>query len=134
METTLKLSNALQFAEAWGKAHAAGMQAASTHRPTPMVVGTPLSPFGGGIDYSRETYIVSQGVCGFAWVVIRPANSAFARWAKKTHGLRSGYGGGLHYWIGDFGQAYELKLAYARAFADTLREFGIRAFADSRLD
>lgn len=122
------------FRELWNRAHAAGEAAVRETTPTPMIVGQSADLFGGGIDYSKPTYFVSQGVCGFAWVVIRPANSAFARWAKKTYNLRTGYGGGLHYWISDYGQSYELKQAYGRAFASVLQDAGLRAYCDSRLD
>ena len=30
-----------------------------------MVVGTPTTPLGNDIDYSKETYYVADGLCGF---------------------------------------------------------------------
>ena len=41
--------------------------------PTPMVVGSPTTPLGSDIDYDKKTYYVADGVCGFAWINIKPA-------------------------------------------------------------
>src|SRR5437763_1741627 len=71
---------------------------------------------------------------GFAWVVVRPGNGHFARWARKYGKGRAGYGGGLHIWVREFNQSITRKEAYAIAFAEILREAGVRAFSDSRLD
>ena len=38
--------------------------------PTFMVVGTPTTPLGDDIDYSKDTYYVADGMCGFAWINI----------------------------------------------------------------
>ena len=59
------------------QAHAAGMAAGNGCTPTPMVVGQPTTPLGNDIDYSKETYYVSDGVCGFAWINIKPARGKF---------------------------------------------------------
>ena len=40
--------------------------------PTPMVVGTPTTPLGDDIDYTKDTYYVADGMCGFAWINIKP--------------------------------------------------------------
>ena len=77
---------------------------------------------------------VMDGVCGFAWVVVRPAGSSFGRWLRKERGHSLAYGGGVSIWVGSFGQSYERKYAYARAFAGVLEEAGIEAYAQSRLD
>ena len=37
-----------------------------------MVVGTPTTPLGDDIDYTKETYYVADGMCGFAWINIKP--------------------------------------------------------------
>lgn len=136
-------------------AHAAGMKAATKLRPRPMVVGTPRDMMAslmgqpdGGLDPEQPQYFVSDGVCGFAWVTVRPANSRFAHFLKKIMKGRGdnfsgdvlsgdpsrGYRGGLDLWVGGFRQSMQLKEAYARAFAKVLREAGITAYADSRMD
>jgi hypothetical protein len=28
----------------------------------------------------KKTYFIQDGVCGFAWIKVRPANSRFAKW------------------------------------------------------
>lgn len=124
------------FAALYAKAHEAGERAAEACTPTPMVVGTPTTLLGSDIDHSKPTYYVADGVCGFAWVVVRPANSSFANWLKKTAKVRGGrsYGGGCSIWISAYGQSMQKKQAYAGAFAKVLCEAGIKAYADSRMD
>jgi hypothetical protein len=100
-----------------------------------MVVGTPTTPFGNDIDYEQKTYVVPGGVCGFAWISVRPGNSKFANWLKKNElGRRDSYEGGVKVWVSEFGQSMELKEAYAYAFAAVLQEEGLRAYAGSRMD
>lgn len=111
--------------------------------PTPMIVGTPKDPVAsllggddGGLDPGQPIYHVAGGVCGFAWVNIRPANSSFARRARKLIGGHKGYYGGweIRPEVGRGDQSYERKLAACTAYADVLREAGITAYADGRLD
>jgi len=104
-------------------AHAAGLAAAAATTPEPMVLGD-----------ATITYIIPGGVCGFAGVRIRPATSSFARWMKKTGLARSSYYGGLETSVREFGQSMGLKMAYARAYADTLSAAGIDAYAWDRID
>lgn len=122
------------FAALWQKAKTAGLAAAETARPTPMIVGTPTTPLGSDIDYSRRTYYVAGGVCGFAWVWFA-GNTAWGRWAKKAGIARSAYGGGMQVSAGNVGgQSMEIKEAWAHAVSEVLREAGVKAFADSRMD
>jgi hypothetical protein len=44
------------------------------------------------------------------------------------------YGGGVTYWVSQFGQSVDRKAAFAGAFAKVLRENGIQATAGDRLD
>lgn len=122
------------FGALHAKAVAAGLAAGRGATPTPMVVcdadlaGNPLR---GGRVYEP----VPDGPCGFAWVVVKPGNHPFANWAKKTLGARKHYGGGVNvYWVHEFNQAWTRKAAFARAYADTLKDAGIPAYADDRLD
>jgi len=71
----------------YSEAHALGIAAGNGCSPTPMVVGTPTTPLGNDIDYSKDTYYVSDGVCGFAWVNIKPARAAFAAAALPAGAL-----------------------------------------------
>jgi hypothetical protein len=134
MKSDMKNSDA-QFEQLYRKAWSAGVEAANAKVPRPMIVGTPKELGGSEIDYSQETFYMSSGVCGFAWVKIRPANGAFAKWLKKTQKVRGiSYTGGYDIWISDYNQSYERKQAHANAMAKVLSEAGINAYADGRLD
>ena len=61
-------------------------------------------------------------ICGFAWVTVKPGNCTFANWLKKKGHARKAYGGGVQMWISGYGQSHDKKEAYARAFADKLKE------------
>lgn len=104
-------------------AEQAGREAAETCVPNPMVVQS-----------QTQSYFVSEGLCGFAWVTIRPARGAFVSFLKKRQYGSPGYNGGYQIWVSDYGQSYARKLAYANAFAKSLQENGVVAVADGRLD
>lgn len=122
------------FQELWNAAQAAGRKAAEACAPQPMVVveadlmsGAPLP---GG-----QSYYVPDGACGFAWIRVRPGNSAFARWLKaKGLGRTDPYAGGVTVSISAYNQSVARKEAHAEAAAQFLRDAGIKAFAESRLD
>lgn len=115
-------------------AHEAGMKAAEAHTPTPMRVIQRQNPLDPHSPIARDYGTVNEGVCGFAWVVIRPATTSFARWLKAQRIGRNGYGGGVHIWVSQFGQSMERKEKYAAAYAEVMREAGFNAIHDSRLD
>ena len=117
------------------KAHAAGMAAGNGCTPTPMVVGQPTTPLGNDIDYSKETYYVADGVCGFAWINIKPARGKFVKYLKDNNiGRKDSYYGGYTIWVSGFGQSLDRKSAYARAFVKVLNDNGLKAYAMSRMD
>ncbi len=107
--------------EIYAEAHAAGLAAANQCVPVPMFVQGYKEPIMGG-------------VCGFAWVKIRPATGAFVNYLKKQGIGHKGYGGGYHMWISDFNQSMTLKEAYGAAFASVLCDHGLNAFVQSRMD
>jgi hypothetical protein len=73
--------------------------------------------------------------CGFGWINIKPANSKFAKWMlEKGHARKDSYLGGITVWVGKFNQSYEHKSSYAYMFANVLKENGIKATSDSRMD
>jgi len=129
MTTKTKIDYAALYAEA----DAAGQAAAEAAIPTPMVVGEETSPFSGVLDYSKPTYFEPEGLCGFAWVKFA-GNTGWARWAKKEGYARPSYSGGYMLSVRGYGQSVTRKEAYAQAFADVLREAGVTAYAESRLD
>lgn len=84
-----------------------------------------------------KSYFVPSGVCGFAWVTLRPGNCSFAVWAVKSGYARKAYQGGVSFRVPDtkgYEQSLEVKEAYARSFAGVLREAGLRAYPQSRMD
>ena len=118
------------LARAREAAHAAG----SAAEPTPMAVVEPSDPLNPNSPI-RRAWHVAGGACGFAWVAVHPANSSFARWAVKNgFAARSEYDGGIKFHIRGFGQSVDRKYAAALAMADVLREAGLEAYAQSRLD
>jgi hypothetical protein len=72
-------------------------------------------------------------ICGFAWVSFA-GNTAWGRWAKEFGLARKHYPKGLCIWISRYNQSYDFKMAYAKAYAETLRANGIDAHYDGRLD
>lgn len=119
----------------YAEAAAAGIKAGSEVGVTPMIVGESTTPFGNTIDYSKPVYYVSEGVCGFGWVNIKPARGKFVAFLKQSGiGRTDTYEGGYTVPVYEFNQSYERKVAYARAFAAVLNKYGIKAYASGRLD
>jgi hypothetical protein len=123
------------------KADTAGQVAVEKLKVTPMIVGQETSLFSGKIDYSKTTYYVEDGVCGFAWVDVYPAHKGNTRLGKderkvlEASGFKKDvYGKKYYKWISAFNQSMQKKEAYADAFAKVLRENGLKAYAGSRLD
>ena len=122
------------------EAHAAGMAAASKCVPTPMIVTQHQDPWDNTSPVVKQYAPVMSGVCGFAWVNVRPGTCSFARWAKKQDlGYSDSYYGGYTIYVSGkhfpgCEQSMEIKEAYAQAFAEVLRDYGIGAVARSRMD
>lgn len=114
------------------EAEAAGLKAGSAFVPTPMIVGQAVDLFSNKMVPGTEEF-VSDGVCGFAWVHFK-GNTAFGRYMKKIGKADNDYPTGLSVWVHQFGQSMQKKEAYARAYAEVLRKYGIEAYANSRLD
>ena len=116
------------------RAHLMGMDAGRSVGVTPMVVGSPSTPFGSDIDYSKKTYFVESGVCGFAGVVIKPARGKFVSYLKSIGIGNKHYYGGYYVSVREFGQSLARKEAYASAYAKVLSEVGMSCYVDSRMD
>ena len=101
---------------------AAGAVAHRTAVPDPMTV------VGGG-----KEYFVSEGMCGFSWVKIK-GNNGFGAYCKKIGLATPAYGGGLRIGYPFPSQSYDRGQAWALAFSDVLKDNGIFAYADGRLD
>lgn len=128
------------YATLLADAHAAGYYAMTARASTitPMTVRDPRT---------GETWTVPGGPCGFAWVVLRPATTPFARWLKRERfnadrsvNVAEGgswskhYGGGYNFWVWEGGQSLEMKAAYAKGYAQVLKDAGYDAYAQSRMD
>lgn len=124
----------IDYAALYDKAHAAGKAAGDKHVPVPMHVVQRENPFDDNSPIVKAYAPVLGGVCGFAWVNIRPGNHPFVNWAKKSDKGHKSYYGGYDIWVRGYGQSMECKEAYAQAFAEVLREAGIKAHAMSRMD
>ena len=116
------------------RAHLMGMDAGRDASVTPMIVGSPSTPFGSDIDYSKKTYFVEGGACGFAGVVIKPARGKFVSYLKSIGIGNKHYYGGYYVSVREFGQSLARKEAYAEAYARVLSEEGMSCYVDSRMD
>lgn len=114
------------------EALSAGTEAARKCRPTPMIVQA-VNLYDVPLPESKPE-VVMGGVCGFAWVKLRPANSAFAKWLMVNGGFSKAYDGGCDYWVSVGNQSMEIKEAFANAMAEVLRKYGFNAYAYSRMD
>ena len=124
-----------EMAAIYDEAVQAGIAAGSTVEVTPMIVGQAKDLLSNEIDYTKKTYFVESGVCGFAYVHVKPATSRFARWLVKTEKARKdSYMGGVYINIWDYNQSLTRKEAHAQAMARKLAEYGIDAWASSRMD
>jgi hypothetical protein len=124
-----------KFSDIHNEAVNAGLEAGEAHKPVPMIVGSPSTLFGNDIDPNKPVYHVDSGVCGFAWVKIRPARGKFVTWLKSNNiGRRDDYAGGYRIPCFEFGQSLEKKERYASAYARVLKTHGINAHSDSRMD
>lgn len=104
---------------------------------------------------AKESRVVGTmtSLCGFAWIKFpcKGAGAGLWRWIKANGVMRDGlnntsykvdgqsysrdtYAGGIMAWVGEGGQAVDVKQAYANAFAKVLREAGVDAYAHYRLD
>lgn len=108
----------LNYPAIFEKAHKAGLDAGSAHKPTPMTVRSSGALGTGG---ERE-YYVPDGACGFAWVRIPDGRSKLAREAKACGFRSDSYYGGVTLWVDHFGQSYERKTQYAKAYARVVEE------------
>lgn len=114
------------------EAYEAGLKAGNEVGVPKFVVGDAIG-LSNEIDYSKPTFIM-DGLCGFAWVTIKPARGALVNYLKSRQVGSNGYYGGFEIWVREFGQSVDRKTAFARAFADVLNKYGINASVGSRLD
>lgn len=133
VEAPVKKLGKRECARIYKEAYAAGLKAGKEVGVPKFVVGTPTTPLGNDIDFKQKTYIL-EGLCGFAWINISPARGAFVTYLKSIKVGGKAYYGGYEIWVREFGQSVDRKEAFAGAFAEVLRSYGIPASAGSRLD
>jgi len=123
----------MQLQDIYQQAHEHGNFAVKLAFVTPMVVQQRENPLNDDSRLVRE-YFVADGVCGFASVTVKPANSKFAKYLVANGLGRKAYNGGVSMSIRQFNQSLQKKEAYAYAFASVLNEHGIKAYVESRMD
>ncbi len=113
----------------------AATKAGDNANPTPMIVGTAIGFTNEMVPGTEE--VVSEGVCGFASLNFN-GRGKFAGYLKETGLARKGVYKGLHmpsYSIYDnFTQSYERKTKAVYAAAEVFTKYGIKCYAESRLD
>ena len=91
----------------------------------------------GGNEYGEPMY------CGFGWVQCTPENKGNTRLGKQERavledmGFRKDWTGkSYQLWnpTGYAGQSMDVKEAGAQAYAETLRQYGFKAYMGSRAD
>ncbi len=118
----------------YDKAVTAGKRAGDAAVPSPMVVSQHENAFDDNSPV-KDAWLVSGGVCGFAWVNIKPGTSAFAKWLKKNDYARPDtYYGGVTIWVSDYNQSMTRKEAHAAAMAKVFTDEGFKAYSASRMD
>lgn len=111
------------FSALYAEADQAGREAVAKAIVEPMIV----------VGDKRADFI-ADGPCGFAWINVKPGNSAFAKWLKDQGKARKAYEGGVSVWVSDYNQSMQKKEIYAYAFAAVLQKYAIKAYASSRMD
>ena len=132
VEAPVKKLGKRECARIYKEAYEAGLKAGKEVGVPKFIVGDAIG-LSDQIDYSKKTYVL-EGLCGFAWINISPARGAFVTYLKSINVGGKAYYGGYEIWVREFGQSVDRKEAFAGAFAEVLRKYGINASAGSRLD
>ena len=126
---------AVDYAALFNRAHAAGMEAGNACVPVPMQVVQRENPLDDTSRVVKAYAPVMDGVCGFAYVIVRDARTAAAKAFVKHAGARvSSYHKGAVLSVWEFNQSLERKEKFATAYAAVLKQAGIDCYADSRMD
>lgn len=124
----------MNYEEIYFEACTAGRTAVANLQVRPMIVREHSNPLDDSSSVVRQ-YYVEDGVCGFAWIKIRPARGKFVNWLKDNRiGRANSFEGGYDIWISEYNQSLQKKEAYADAFAKVLVSKGIKAYSQSRMD
>ena len=126
----------MSFQAVFQEAKSAAQKAFSEAKATPVIWGSPSTPFGNDVDFSQPW---SVGVMsGFAWVhIYEDGRKAKGKEIKAAGIKRDDYAGAFYissYDLGCGGQSMELKSAGCQAAAEVFQKYGYRAYAGERLD
>ena len=128
----------VEFGKIFAEAQKAAEEAFVASKPVPMAVQS--SGLNEGFDWNKPYEVVSDGVCGFAWVDVYVDGRSKVAKEMKKFGLRSDYCGGYNFWASDVApsarssQSMQRKEAACAAFAKVLRDYGFSAYMGSRMD
>lgn len=128
----------MSFQDVLSKARSAAEAAFVDAKPVPMAVQS--SGLNEGFDWNKPYEVVSEGVCGFAWVNFAVDGRSKAAKELKAAGAYKDYYGGYSLWASDVApssrasQSYERKMAACRAAAKVFNEAGYVCYASGRLD
>jgi hypothetical protein len=87
------------------------------------------------VNDGNRSYFISDGVCGFASVKIKPVNCAMAKWMKANIPYcGKAYNGGMEYPIMRYNQSMQKKEKYAMVFSGVLNKYGINSTYNSMMD
>lgn len=129
------------FETLWAEASEKATEAWIGAEPTPILVYTPKGLFDDTPDTEKPMYVHSEGLCGFAWLVVKDGRTSFARWlAKNDIGSQSAYYGGRIIHPSDMvnadrkSQSHERKCQAMFVAAKVFRDAGINVEVIERLD
>jgi hypothetical protein len=104
--------------------------------PTPMMVAQHTNPLDDHSPVDKAWY-VSEGVCGFGYVLVPDARKRVTKELIKTGHFRySEYNKAASMSAGTWtqSQSYERNVKFATTVCRELREHGIECYVESRLD
>lgn len=124
----------------FSEASTAATAAFHAAKPNPVIFGQAKSLFSNEMVPGTEEY-VADGVCGFAWVRIKPARGEFVKFLKSRNiGDKGVYGGytisAYEIGIPGFSQSMERKEAGCKAFVDVIKKYfpNMSIWVESRMD
>ena len=129
----------VEFAKVFAEAQAAAEAAFVAAKPVPMAVQE-AKGLSDGFDFNRPYEVISDGVCGFAWVNVYVDGRSRVAKMMKEFGMRPDYYGGYQFSSYDVApsaggsQSMQRKEAACGAFAKVLRDYGFKAYVGSRMD
>jgi len=101
------------FEDIWTEATNAAIVAHNDCVPVGMTVGQASGLFGNAIIPGTEEY-VADGVCGYAWIQVKPARGPFVKWMKQNKLGDTGVYGGWTISPSDFDRSLGRTLSMQR--------------------